>query len=100
MKQVEKKAPFKVQTMLTDNGKSCTICFRRADEGKPSGFNPFDQQCLAHAIEHCLIRPGRAQMNGMLERFNGRISDLLETRRHASREYLEQTLKRYYWLYN
>ena len=36
----------------------------------------------------------------MVERFNGRISDVLATRRYTSGEDLEQTLKRYCWLYN
>ena len=35
-----------------------------------------------------------------MERFNGRISDVLATRRYTSGEDLEQTLKRYTWLYN
>lgn len=36
----------------------------------------------------------------MIERFNGRTSDVLATRRYTSGEDLEQTLKRYMWLYN
>lgn len=36
----------------------------------------------------------------MVERFNGRISDVLATRRYESSEDLKQTLKRYCWLYN
>lgn len=36
----------------------------------------------------------------MVERFNGRISDVLATRRYSSGADLEQTLKRYTWLYN
>ncbi|GAA0564347.1 hypothetical protein GCM10008997_10780 [Halomonas salifodinae] len=44
-----------------------------------------------------MIQPGRPQTNGMLERFNGRISDVLATRRYTSAEGLEQTLKRYCW---
>ena len=35
-----------------------------------------------------------------MERFNGRISDVLATRRYVSGEDLEQSLKRYAWLYN
>lgn len=69
MKQVENKVPFKIQTVLTDNGKSFTDRFTRAGERKPSGRHPFDQECLAHGIEHCLIKPGRPQTNGMVERF-------------------------------
>lgn len=36
----------------------------------------------------------------MVERFNGRISDVLSNRRYVSGEDLEQTLKRYVWLYS
>lgn len=35
----------------------------------------------------------------MVERFNGRISNVLATRRYDSSEDLEQTLERYCWLY-
>ncbi len=45
-------------------------------------------------------KPGRPKTNGMVERFNGRISDVLATQRYTSSEDLEQTLKRYVWLYN
>ncbi|QJQ95216.1 MULTISPECIES: IS481 family transposase [Halomonadaceae] len=100
MKRVEEKTPFKIQTVLTDNGKSFTDRFTRAGERKPSGRHLFDQECQAHGIEHRLIKPGRPQTNGMVERFNGRISDVLATRRYVSGEDLEQTLKRYCWLYN
>lgn len=67
--------------------------FTRAVERKPSGQHPFDQECQAHGIEHRLIKPEQPQTNGMVARFNGRISDVLATRRI-------QTLKRYSWLYN
>tara|TARA_B100000700_G_C14849701_1_gene763335 strand:- start:26 stop:1015 length:990 start_codon:yes stop_codon:yes gene_type:complete len=100
MKQVEQKAPFKIRTVLTDNAKCFTDRFTRAGERKPSGNHDFDQECQLHGIEHRLIKPGRPQTNGMVERFNGRISDVLATRRYTSSEDLEQTLKRYTWLYN
>lgn len=100
MKQVKEKAPFKIQTVLTDNGKSFTGRFTRAGERKLSGNHEFDQECQTDAIEHRMIKPGRPQTNGMVERFNGRISDVLATRRYTSSEDLEQTLKRYMWLYN
>ena len=61
MKRVEEKAPFKVQTVLTDNGKSFTDHFTRVGERKPSGNHPFDQECQAFGIEHGLIKPGRPQ---------------------------------------
>ncbi|MGO2507354.1 MAG: integrase core domain-containing protein, partial [Psychrobacter alimentarius] len=87
-------------TVLTDNGKSFTDRFTVGGERNPSGRHLFDQECQSHGIEHRLIKPGRPQTNGMVERFNGRISDVLATRRYDSSEDLEQTLERYCWLYN
>lgn len=45
MLQLEEKAPFMIQTVLTDNGKSFTDRFTRGGERKPSGRHPFDQEC-------------------------------------------------------
>ncbi|GEK47561.1 hypothetical protein HPA02_18440 [Bisbaumannia pacifica] len=84
--QVGKKAPFKIRIVLTDNDKSRTYRFTRTGECRPNGRPPFDQECLAHGTEHRLIKPGRLQMNGMVERFNGRISDVMVTRRDTSGE--------------
>lgn len=98
MKRVADKAPFKIQTVLTDNGKSFIDRFTRAGERKSRGNHVFDQKCLAHGIKCRLIKPGRPQTNGIVERFNGRISDVLATRRYTSGEDLEQTLKRFTWL--
>ena len=51
-------------------------------------------------IEHRLTPPKSPQTNGMVERFNGRISDVLKTNRFDSALDLEQTLMRYVHLYN
>lgn len=95
LKNLRAKAPFHIQIILTDNGKAFTDRFTAQGERKPTGEHLFDRQCQAFAIEHRLIRPGHPQTNGMVERFNGRISDVLATRRYVSGEDLEQTLKRY-----
>ena len=42
----------------------------------------------------------RPETNGMVERFNGRIEDVLQSHRFRSGEDLEQTLLRYVRLYN
>lgn len=42
----------------------------------------------------------RPKTNGMVERFNSRIEDVLQSRRFRSREELEQTILRYVRLYN
>ena len=40
------------------------------------------------------------QTNGMVERFNGRIEDVLQSHHFRSGEELEASLHRYVWLYN
>ncbi len=42
----------------------------------------------------------RPQTNGMVERFNGRIEDILQSHRFRSGEALDQTILRYVRLYN
>jgi transposase InsO family protein len=97
---VAKAAPFRITTLLTDNGKEFTDRFVTAGERTPTGQHVFDQLCEALGIEHRLTRPRRPQTNGMVERFNGRIADLLRTHHFRSRDDLEQTLHRYVTLYN
>lgn len=91
---------FKIEKVLTDNGKEFTDRFAANGERTPTGKHPFDQVCQANGIEHRLIRPRHPQTNGMVERFNGRISEVLATTRFQSGEHLEQALQRYAALYN
>ena len=56
--------------------------------------------CAELGIEHRLTPPKSPQTNGMVERVNGRISDVLKTNRFDSALDLEQTLMRYVHLYN
>lgn len=100
LRHVHQRAPFKIKTLLTDNGKTFTDRFTSGGEREPSGKHKVDKFCRQHGIDHRLITPYRPQTNGMVERFNGRISDVLNTHRFDSREDLETTLKRYNWLYN
>ena len=72
----------------------------RAEIGEPSGKHEFDQLCQALGIEHRLTKPKTPQTNGMVERFNGRISDILKTHHFHSGEDLRATLHRYVDLYN
>ena len=65
-----------------------------------SGEHEFDQLCQALGIEHRLTKPRAPQTNGMVERFNGRIAEVLATRRYDSAQDLETTLLRHVWLYN
>ncbi|WP_176722438.1 integrase core domain-containing protein, partial [Candidatus Thiosymbion oneisti] len=56
--------------------------------------------CADNQIEHRLIKPRTPQTNAMIERFNGRIADVVRTHRFDSAASLQITLKRFVYLYN
>jgi transposase-like protein len=87
--------PAKIHTLLTDNGKEFTDRYCRSGEREPTGNHAFDQTCKQHSIEHRLIKPRHPQTNGMVERFNGRIAQILNTTRFISSQQLAETLKNY-----
>ena len=60
----------------------------------PSGNHDFDRLCAELEIEHRLTPPMRPQTNGLVERFNGRIEDVLQSHHFRSGEDLEQTILR------
>jgi transposase InsO family protein len=95
-----KAAPFKIRTILTDNGTEFTDRLFGSRARQPSGEHEFDALCQALDIEHRLTKPKTPQTNGMVERFNGRLAQVLRTHRFNSAEDLETTLHRYVWLYN
>jgi len=94
------KAPFKINRVLTDNGKEFTDRFCATGQREPTGKHLFDQVCSKAGIEHRLTQPRTPQTNGMIERFNGRIADVLATTRFDSSESLAFTITRYVRLYN
>jgi len=92
-------APFRLTYLLTDNDGAFTDRMNRPDQG-PSGNHPVDRLCASQGISHRLIPPRRPQTNGLVERFNGRISEVLGSVHLRNREELEATLSRYRRLYN
>ncbi len=100
LQRLIRACPVRIQKILTDNGKEFTDRFAATGKRQPTGKHPFDQVCAEHGIEHRLTPPRRPQTNGMVERFNGRISDVLRTHHFDSSEDLEATLRRYVHLYN
>ena len=77
-----------------------------------TGENEFDTLCATLDIEHRLAPPQhpqseplsaigpRTMASGMVERFNGRIEEVLQSHHFRSGEELETTLHRYVLLYN
>ena len=99
LRRLRQVAAFKITKILTDNGTQFTDRFT-SKEKQPTGKHLFDQQCIAQGIEHRLIPPRHPQTNGMVERFNGRISEIVKQTRFASAAELESTLTNYLNSYN
>ena len=99
LQRLQAACPIRIRTILTDNGTQFTDRFTSRAR-QPSGAHAFDQACASAHIEHRLIPPRHPQTNGMVERFNGRISELCQQTRFASAAELEQTLTDYLLAYN
>ena len=99
LRRLKRAAPMVIQKLLTDNGTQFTDRFTGAGS-KASGNHAFDLACQALGIEHRLCPPRHPQTNGMVERFNGRISDLMNQTRFKTAAELESTLKLYLITYN
>jgi len=112
LKALAKACPIKITRLLTENepqakfqrsynGKEFTDRLFGARGREPSGEHEFDQLCQALGIKHRLTKRRAPQTNGVVERFNGRISDILKD---PSLLYLGEdlraTLHRYVDLYN
>ena len=103
--KVKAACPIKIVKLLTDNGSQFTDRFtsrKKNEQGKPipSGEHVLDVLCDQFAIAHRLIPPRHPQTNGMVERFNGRISEIVNQTRFASAAELESTLRNYVKIYN
>ena len=100
LRDLDRAAPMKITRGLTDNGKEFTDRLFGLRKRAATGNHAFDRLCAELGIEHRLAPPMRPQTNGRVERFNGRIEDVLQSHRFRSGEDLEQTILRYVRLYN
>ncbi len=99
LNRLERAAPMKIIKLLTDNGSQFTDRFTRKDR-QSSGRHKFDVRCKALGIEHRLCPPRHPQTNGMVERFNARIGEVVSQTRFASAAELQATLNNYAKIYN
>jgi transposase InsO family protein len=81
-----------------DNGEEFTDRLFSLRKRAAKGAHEFDELCTALDIEHRLTPSKSPQTNGMVERFNGRIEELLQSHHLRSSEELETTRHRYVWL--
>jgi transposase InsO family protein len=100
LRDLERAAPMKITRVLTDTGKALTGRLFGLRKRSPTGQHEFDRLCADLGIEHRLAPPMRPQTNGMVQRFNDRIEDVLQSHRFHSSEALQQTILRYVHLYN
>jgi transposase/transposase InsO family protein len=100
LRDLERACPIRIRTILTDNGKEFTDRLFGLRKRAATGEHEFDKLCAELGIEHRLTPPKSPQTNGMVERFNGRIEEVLQSHHFRSGEELEATLHRYVWLYN
>ena len=88
-----------ISKILTDNGSQFTDRFK-SRQSVPSNEHAVDKAYLALNIEHRFAPPRQPQTNDMVERFNGRISDVVQPTRFTSVAELEATLTNYAGTYN
>ena len=86
--------PILIAKILTDTGKEFTNRLFASRARAPYGALAFDWLCTELGIEHRLTPPKSPQTNGMVERFNGGIRDVLKTNRFDSALDLKQTVHR------
>lgn len=100
LRDLERACPLRIRTILTDKGKEFTDRLFGLRKRAQTGRHEFDRLCAELDIDYRLTPPMSPQTNGMVERFNGRIEDVLQGHHFRSGEELEATLHRYVWLYN
>lgn len=99
LREAIKTFPTKITKLLTDNGKEFTDRFSR-NRKTPSGNHLLDKLCKEYNIEHRLTAPFSPQTNGMVERFNRRISELLRRYKVEDSAGLKKLLLNYKNTYN
>jgi transposase InsO family protein len=99
LERVHEAAPMAITKVLTDDGSQFTDRFT-SKARQPSGRHHFDVRCKALGIEHRLCPPRHPQTNGMVERFNARVGDVIAQTRFKSAAELATTLLAYVQTYN
>jgi len=89
--------PYKIHTILTDNGGQFTL--RAQDRCAPK--HPFDRVCVQHGIEHRLTKPNHPWTNGQVERMNRTLKEATVSRYHyTSEQQLRKHLDTFVAAYN
>ncbi len=83
LEAVIEAVPYKIHTLLTDNGIQFADSprYRNGPTAMLRG-HPFDRVCLRHGIEHRLTKPNHPWTNGQVERMNRTIKEATVRRYH------------------
>ena len=84
VERFEKHFPYKIKQIVTDNGFEWTDRCSGSVKEKATGKHPVDVVCAKNNIKHKLTRIRRPQTNGMVERFNRRINEVIATKAKIS----------------
>ncbi|MCX4187384.1 IS481 family transposase [Methylophaga sp. OBS4] len=97
-----KACPFKIHTILTDNGPQFTYIKNIVKRGKgPAKRHRFDLACQKHGIRHKITQPYRPQTNGQVERMNRTLKDATTKRYYYENvEQLKRHLESFLMAYN
>jgi len=83
LKALIKAVPFKIHTVLTDNGvQFCDQPSRRSGPTARWRLHMFDRICCEHDIEHRLTKPNHPWTNGQVERMNRTLKEATVRRYH------------------
>jgi len=91
LRDLERACPIRIRTILTDNGKEFTDRLFGLRQRAATGEHAFDTLCATLDIEHRLTPPKSPQTNGMVERINGRIEEVLQSHHFRSGEELGES---------
>jgi transposase InsO family protein len=95
--KLTKAAPYKIHTVLTDNG----IQFAKREGTEVYWTIPFDRLCEAFGVEHRLTKVNHPWTNGQVERMNRTIKEATVKRYHyPSHDHLKQHLHAFLMAYN
>ena len=90
-------APYKIHTILTDNG----VQFTNQPHQKYAFKHLFDRICQQHGIEHRLTKPNHPWTNGQVERMNRTLKDATVNRYYYdSHQQLHEHLATFLLAYN
>ena len=94
--------PFKIEKILTDNGREFTLAgFKNRYGTKVTTVHPFEQLCQEKQIEHRRTKPYTPKTNGLVERTNGLIkSETVKRSTYPSATAMIEGLWHWWSIYN